>query len=207
MLELPPTHLAIILVDEFWPTTRVQRRVSDILNGDGIVRKEFAIDEHYIEPRRDCLQPSFRIAKDCREGFMLLIHRGDEPVYPKPVQVGMALCDPRLVTTSEHYQHVQIQYYVLASRNKNILNSYEGWDSGRCQALQWRLDSMQPPSWIHTDALLPTWKPRVWATTVTLLPAQVLLAKDNLARYMELDDESCDEQGRPYSSNQSQVIS
>jgi hypothetical protein len=85
-LKLPPPPLRASLVNGFWPSTRIQ--TSDIvpLSHDGIVREEFVEDEPFIGPMGEQPRPSFQVARDVYEGYMLLIRLGDE-VRPKPVWV------------------------------------------------------------------------------------------------------------------------
>ena len=71
----------------FWPQTRldVQPLEARLLE-NGEVREEFDVDDHYVGPASNRLPPSFCIAVDCHEGYMLILRLGDE-TYAKPVWV------------------------------------------------------------------------------------------------------------------------
>ena len=63
----------------FWPHNRLIVVKSDTMffdNGD--VRKEFAMDEHYIGPVHNWLVLSFRVGVDWHDGCMVLIQAKDE---------------------------------------------------------------------------------------------------------------------------------
>ncbi len=67
------------LTQGFWPQSRVTIVESEAMffsNGD--VREEFAVDDHYVGPARNRPAPSFRVAVDCHEGYMVLVRAGDE---------------------------------------------------------------------------------------------------------------------------------
>jgi hypothetical protein len=49
------------------------------------------------------LEPSIQVAWDVYERYMLLIGPGDEEIHGKPVWVALALSDPVLLSTSEHF--------------------------------------------------------------------------------------------------------
>jgi hypothetical protein len=54
---------------------------------NGEVCEEFDVDDHYVGHASQRLPPSFRIAVDCHEGYMLILRPGDE-TYAKPVCMG-----------------------------------------------------------------------------------------------------------------------
>ena len=191
-LELPSTVLPsarLVLADGFWPNARGRVSTNDIFTGNGTVREEFAEDEHYIGPARQRPMPSFRVARDCGEGYMLLLRPGDDGLHPKPVWLALALSDPRLSSTSEHYQHIQVQYFTPIKKDRSVQESYQGWDIGGRSALKWKAESNQPPCWVHTDSILTAWKPRAGAKHITIPDLQVRLAKDNLERCDEDDED------------------
>ena len=45
---------------------------------------EFDEDDHYIGFASNCFPPSFHVAMDCHEGYMLIVRHEDE-TYAKPV--------------------------------------------------------------------------------------------------------------------------
>ena len=48
------------------------------LLGNGEIHKKFNKDDHYIVPTSNCPPPSFCVAVDCHEGYMLISRLGDE---------------------------------------------------------------------------------------------------------------------------------
>jgi hypothetical protein len=83
-LKLPPPPLRASLVNGFWPSTRIQRSDTVPLLHDGIGREEFAEDEPFIGPVGEQPRPSFVVARDIYEGYMLIIRPSDK-AHPKPV--------------------------------------------------------------------------------------------------------------------------
>jgi len=139
-------------------------------------------------------QPSFRVARDVYEGYMLLVRPGDEEIHVKPVWVALALSDPVLSSSSERFQQMRIQYYMPTSKTRAVLKTYSGWDTKR--NMKWKAASNEPPCWIHNSCILTAWKIRSNAGSICIPPQQVEIAKDNLARCDELDlegDDSCSE--------------
>jgi hypothetical protein len=87
----------------FWPQTRVDVPASEarlLENGD--VREEFDVDDHYVGLASQRPPPSFRIAVDCHEGYMLILRPGDE-TYVKPMWVARALSEPNFTTSSSYF--------------------------------------------------------------------------------------------------------
>jgi hypothetical protein len=52
---------------------------------DGIIREEFEEDEPFIRPVGEQPRPSFRVAQNVYEGYILLVRLGDEEIHVKPV--------------------------------------------------------------------------------------------------------------------------
>ena len=69
---------------------------------NGEVREEFYVDNHYVKPASNRPLPSFRIAVDCYEGYMLILHPRDE-TYAKLVWVARALSKPNFITSRPHF--------------------------------------------------------------------------------------------------------
>jgi hypothetical protein len=59
---------------------------------------------------------------------MLLIRLSDE-AHPKPVLVALALSHLVLTSTSEYFQKIKVQYFMLTSKMRSIQESYVGWDT------------------------------------------------------------------------------
>jgi len=87
----------------FWPQIRVDVQASEAcLLENGEVREEFDADDRYVGPASQRPPPSFRIAVDCHEGYMLILRLGDE-TYVKPVWVARTLFKPNFTTSSPHF--------------------------------------------------------------------------------------------------------
>jgi hypothetical protein len=128
VLKLPPPPLRTSLVNGFWPSTCIQISDTVPLLHDGIVREEFADDEPFIGLVAEQPRPSFRVARDVYEGYVLLIRPGDK-AHPKPVWVALALSNPVLTSISEHFQKIKIQYFMPTSKTRAVQESYVGWDT------------------------------------------------------------------------------
>ena len=72
------------------------------------VREEFDVDDHYVGPSSNCPPPSFHIAVDCHEGYILILRIGDE-TYAKLVWVARALSKSNFATSSPHFQQIQVE--------------------------------------------------------------------------------------------------
>jgi hypothetical protein len=117
------------LQNGFWLATRVQTSVNDTMTIDGIVREEFAQDEPFIGPVGEQPRPSFRVARDVYEGYMLLVRPGDEEIHVKPVWVALALSDPVLSISSKRFQHIRVQYFMPTSKTRAVLETSASWDT------------------------------------------------------------------------------
>ena len=69
---------------------------------NGEVHKEFDEDDHYIGHASNRLLPSFCVAMDCLEGYVLILRHGDE-TYAKPVCVAKALSQTHFETSNPHF--------------------------------------------------------------------------------------------------------
>jgi hypothetical protein len=54
------------------------------------IREEFAMDEHYIGHVHNRLALSFHMVANCHEGYMVLVHAGDEE-HPQANMVGESI--------------------------------------------------------------------------------------------------------------------
>ena len=69
---------------------------------------------HYVGPAGNRPPPSFRVVVDCHEGYMLILHLGDEK-YVKLVWVARSLSQLKFGNSSPHFQ--QFQVGVLPTNN------------------------------------------------------------------------------------------
>ena len=84
----------------FWPQTCVDVQPLEArLLENGEVCEEFDVDDHYVGPASNRPPPSFHIALDCHEGYMLILHPRDE-TYAKPVWVARVLTKPKFAISS-----------------------------------------------------------------------------------------------------------
>jgi hypothetical protein len=165
----------------FWPQTYVDVQASEVrLLENGEVREEFDVDDHYVEHASQRPPPSFCIAVNCHEGYMLILRPGDE-TYVKPVWVARALSEPNFTTSSPHFQQIQVEYYRPTSRNEYVIRHYTSWDTNH--NFRWNVDSKHGPSWVDTDSIFIAWKPRKnYSGSVSIPQKYIIFAKDNLAR-------------------------
>jgi hypothetical protein len=153
------------------------------------VREEFAENEPFIGLVDEQPWTSFRVVRDVYEGYMLLIRPGDE-AHLKPVWVALALSHPVLISSSEYFQKIKVQYFMSTSKTRIVQESYVGWDTK--QTMKWKAASNEPPCWIHTSCILTAWKKRSTSGSICIPPLQVQIAKDNVARCAEVDEVNSD---------------
>jgi hypothetical protein len=101
------------------------------------------------------------------------------------VRVALALSDPVLSSTSEHFQLIRVQYFMPTSKSRVVLETFSGWDTK--QNMKWKAAPNEPPYWIHTSCILTAWKKHSNVGSICIPPLQVEIAKDNLARCKEVD--------------------
>ena len=70
--------------------------------GNGEVREEFEVDDHYVGPASNRPPPFFRIAVDGHEGYMFILHPRDE-TYAKPVWVARGLSKLKFATSNPQF--------------------------------------------------------------------------------------------------------
>ena len=127
----------LILRHGYWPQSHVDVPTLEArLWGDGEVC-EFNEDGHYIGPTCNCPPPSFHVAIDCHEGYMLILSLGDV-TYAKLVWVARDSSQPNSVNYSPYFQHIQVEYYQPTTRNKDMIHQYTGW--GIICDFHWRVD-------------------------------------------------------------------
>lgn len=147
-----PLPVSSVLIDGFWPTTRVEATEADHFDEDGEDLEDYGEDEPYVGPLRDRPQPSFRVARDLYEGYFVAVRPADGD--SRPVWIARALSDPN--SNSEQPNCVLLQYFRPTSRNQEVQDLYAGWDSER--GLLWRVDDSEEPAWETTNALITAWK-------------------------------------------------
>ena len=91
--------------------------------GNGEVRKEFDVDDHYARLASNHYPSSFCIAVDCHEGYMLILCPVDE-TYAKPGWVARALSKPTFATSGLHFRQIQVEYYQPTARNEDVIQHY-----------------------------------------------------------------------------------
>jgi hypothetical protein len=186
---MPPPPSVASLVNGFWLAIRIQGQDNVLLSNDGTLREEFLEDESFIGAVGEQPCPSFRVARDVYEGYMLLIRPGDE-TNPKPIWVVLDVSDPVLMSTSEHFQKIKVQYFTSTSKSRIVQESYIGWDTK--QTMKWKAASNELPCWIHTSCILTAWKKRSTSGSICIPTLQVEIVKDNLARCAEADEMTSD---------------
>jgi hypothetical protein len=70
MVPPPPQN---ILVIGFWPRSWVFNYVNDTFLANGKVKEEYDANQHYIGLPCNQPRPSFHVARDCCDGYMLFI--------------------------------------------------------------------------------------------------------------------------------------
>jgi hypothetical protein len=131
------------------------------------VWEEFVEDEPFIGPAGEQPRLSFRVAQDVYGGYILLIHSGGE-IHQKLVWVALALTDPVLTSSSEYFQKIKVQYFMLMSKTRCVQESYVGWDTK--QTMKWKAASNESTCWIHTSCIRTTWKKWSSGGSICILP-------------------------------------
>jgi hypothetical protein len=106
----------------------------------------------------------------------------------------LALSDLVLSSSSERFQQIKVQNFMPTSKARAVLETYAVWDTKR--NMKWKAASNEPPCWIHTSCILTAWKKHSNGESICIPPLQVEIAKDNLARFEEVDlgrGDSCSE--------------
>jgi hypothetical protein len=124
--------------------------------------------EPFIGPADEQPRPSFRVARDVYEGYMLLVWPSDEEINAKPVWVALALSDPMLSSSSERFQQIRVQYFMPKSKMRVVLETYANWNTKK--NMKWKVASNKPPCWIHTSCILTAWKKRSNAGSICIPP-------------------------------------
>ena len=161
------------LVGGFWPCTR-QAFDQDAFNeandheDDGAEDQDFFIGQRYLCPER-----AFRISRDCRQGYFVLV----KPVEgsQEPVWMGLAESDPNLDVGTENFKHILLRWYMPAQRRGFNAGSYEGWDTN--PRMKWEADvtTYEEAEWVKTEAVITAWKPRSSNVACVSIPSSRIL--------------------------------
>jgi hypothetical protein len=128
-LIVPDVDTHSCLTQGFWPQSRVTIVESEAMfDNNGDVREEFAADDHYVGPARNRPALSFRVGVDCHEGYLLLVHAGDEE-HPKPIWLVKALSSPNFVPSSPNFRQIEVEYCRPSTKDQNVLRTYLGWNT------------------------------------------------------------------------------
>ena len=140
------------LIQGFWLQNRLTVMESDaIFFNNEDVSKEFAIDEHYIDPIHNRHVPSFRMVVDYHEGYVVLVYARDEK-HLKQIWLVKALSSPKFVQISPNFHPTEVQYCHPSTKDHNVLHTYLGWDTKN--NFKWTVDLTYGPIWINTNIIL-----------------------------------------------------
>ena len=155
--------------------------MEDQFNDDGEIHEEFAEDDPFVGQFCNRPLPSFLVGRDLFEGYFIAIRPADGDT--RPVWIARALSNP--FNNPDHPNCVLIQYFRPTSRDRNVQDYYNGWDSAK--GLCWRVDKTQDPVWKDTNSLMTAWKSKIKKGTlecVLKIPsAQIHVINENLASY------------------------
>ena len=151
------------------------------------VSKEFAIDEHYIDPIHNRHVPSFRMVVDYHEGYVVLVYARDEK-HLKQIWLVKALSSPKFVQISPNFHPTEVQYCHPSTKDHNVLHTYLGWDTKN--NFKWTVDLTYGPIWINTNIILCAWKPHKGSKLETMIiPLKHIdFVKYNLARIATVEN-------------------
>jgi len=182
-LDLPiPTPSAFR--NGFWPTSRYSPSEEDRFEDNGELREEFADDPPFVGQRRDRPQSSFRVMRDCYEGYLVVLRPADDDDLKK-FWIARALCNPN--SSVEHPRSIILEYWRPFSYKHVNPDNYEGWDTKKGNS--WIKDTEYEPNWVSTDSIMGSWKPRFRPETVnpkaSIPELQIGIIKASLEEYLE----------------------
>jgi hypothetical protein len=181
-LQEPQTEAMDVLRMGFWPRTRQSFEVQTLYDAEGLLRNEFAEDEHYIGPRSLKPKPSFRVARDCRAGHMLLVRAATDS--SAPIWLGRACSDPVLTFGDAQNRMIKVQWYKPSRRRGKESTPYENWDT--TDNFKWEVDPEYEEQMTTTTSILTAWKPRGGdGTSVTIPKRQILQALATIAHSIQ----------------------
>jgi hypothetical protein len=123
----------------FWPQNRMDVNALEAtrLLDNVKVCEEFNEDDHYIGPTSNHPPPSFRVVMDFHEGFMLILHLGDE-IYAKVVWVAKSFFPPNFIISSPYFCQILVEYYIPTTCNDCVFIHYTYCDTNH--TFRWRVD-------------------------------------------------------------------
>lgn len=181
-LEEPEMEAVDVLCMGFWPKTRQSFDVQTLYDGEGLLRDEFAEDDHYIGPKSLKPKPSFRVARDCRAGHLLLVRAAIDS--NAPIWLARACSDPVFTFGDVHQRMIKVQWYKPVVRRGKESSPYENWDT--TQNFKWEVDAGYEEQMTSTTSILTAWKPRSGdGRTVSIPKRHILRALAAIAHSMQ----------------------
>jgi hypothetical protein len=161
-----------VLCMGFWPQTRQSFEVQTLYTEDGILRDEFAEDDHYIGPRSLRPRPSFRVARDCRAGHLLLVRAAVDSTAP--VWLAEARSDPIMTFGDANYKMIRVQWYKPCTRRGRESRPYEQWDASN--NFKWEVDELYEEQMTSTTSILTSWRRKAsQAARTVIIPKKHIL--------------------------------
>lgn len=178
-LKEPEMEAVDVLCMGFWPQTRQSFEVQTLYNADGELRDEFAEDDHYIGPRSLKPKPSFRVARDCRAGYLLLVRAAVDS--DAPIWLGEAHSDPILTFGDVNERMIKVQWYKPCKRRGKESCPYDNWDTA--VNFKWEIDETYEEQMTSVISILTAWKPKraEGSTSVTVPKRHILQALARIA--------------------------
>ena len=121
--------------------------MEDEFTEEGDVREEYGKDDHFIGHRCDHPSLSFRIGCDLYVGYFVALRPCDRD--DRSFWIARAMLDPN--SNSESPNTVQIQFFRLVSRNRDVLKFYNDWDIG--VNLRWTIEKGLAITWESTNSV------------------------------------------------------
>lgn len=112
--------------------------------GNGEVHEEFNEDEHYVGPASNRSPPSFHVAMDYHEGYMLILSLGDETY-------GKSYFSTNYEIYSPHFQQIHMEYYQSTTRNEDVI--HHSTNCNKNHKFCWRVDFEHGLTWIDMDSI------------------------------------------------------
>lgn len=94
---------------------------------NGVIDEEFVVDKHYVGPTQNHLAPSFHVAIDCYEGYMVLIRAIGEK-HPELIWLMKALLSPNLFELAPTFVKLRWNIAVLIPKAKLIFGFKFFWN-------------------------------------------------------------------------------
>lgn len=126
--------------------------------------EEFTMEEYNVNLIWNHLAPYFRVARDCCEGYKVLVYARDEQ-HLKPIWLVKASLSP-------NFHQTEVEYYHPNTKDQNMLCTCRGWDTKK--GLNWTINSAYKPVYINTNTIHCTWKPCKDCTSETMTIPQTI---------------------------------